>query len=106
MNYNQARAKYLKKKIEDPLPPLPEDERIYLNVTYKTRDFAKYVHCGFDPEKKLWFTGSRNTYLETLVNFYGVNEATSAKARRLLKERLEADAEARQLLKQRLKPEG
>lgn len=30
MNYNQARAKYWKKKIENPLPPLPEDERIYL----------------------------------------------------------------------------
>lgn len=34
MNYNQARAKYWKKKIENPLPPLPEDERIYLNVPY------------------------------------------------------------------------
>lgn len=72
MNYNQARAKYWKKKIEDPLPPLPEDERIYLNVPYMARDFARYSHCGFDPDRKLWFTGCMNANLYFLVDLYGV----------------------------------
>lgn len=64
MRYNK---KYIAKKIDDPLPPLPEDERIYFNVPYMARDFAKYSHCGFDPEKKLWFTGSLNANLYALV---------------------------------------
>lgn len=81
MRYNR---KYLKKMSENPLPPLQEEERIYLNVPYMARDFAKYSHCGFDPEKKLWFTGLLNTYLDELVKLYGVNEATSEKAMRLL----------------------
>ena len=83
MRYNR---KYVTEMIEDPLPPLPEDERIYLNVPYMARDFAKYSHCGFDPEKKLWFTGSLNSNLYYLVSLYGVNEATSEKAKQLLKE--------------------
>ena len=58
---------YIKKMLEDPLPPLPEDERIYLNVPYKAREFAKYSHCGFDPDRKLWFTGALNANLYALV---------------------------------------
>ena len=72
----------------DPLPPLPEDERIYLNVPYMARDFARYSHCGFDPERKLWFTGSLNRNLYSLVDLYGVNEATSEKAMGLMKAKL------------------
>lgn len=86
MRYNK---KYVEKKINDQLPPLPEDERIYLNVPYMARDFARYSHCGFDPGKKLWFTGSLNRNLYALVELYGVNEATAEKAKRLLKEKLE-----------------
>lgn len=81
--------KYIEKKFKEPLPPLPEDERIYLNVPDIAKDFAKYSHCGFDPERKLWFTGSLNKYLHVLVDLYGVNEATSEKAKQLLKEKLE-----------------
>lgn len=93
MNYNQARAKYWKKKIENPLPPLPEDERIYLNVPYMARDFARYSHCGFDPDRKLWFTGCMNANLYFLVDLYGVNEATSEKALALMKAKLDEVAE-------------
>ena len=57
MRYEQRMRKYWQKKLEDPLPKLPEDERIYLNVPYMARDFAKYSHCGFDPERKLWVHG-------------------------------------------------
>ena len=64
--------KILAEEVEDPLPKLPEDERIYLNVPYMARDFAKYSHCGFDPERKLWFTGSLNRNLYDLVELYGV----------------------------------
>ena len=85
MRYEQRMRKYWQKKLEDPLPKLPEDERIYLNVPYMARDFAKYSHCGFDPERKLWFTGSLNRNLYDLVELYGVNEATSEKAKALMK---------------------
>ena len=85
MKYNR---KYITKKIEDPLPPLLEDERIYLNVSYMARNFAKYSNCGFDPKKKLWFTGVLNSNLYALVRLYGVNEETSEKAMQLLKEKL------------------
>ncbi len=88
MNYEQAKRKYWKKKLENPLPRLPEDERIYLNVTYKTRGYARYSHCGFDTERKLWFTGCLNANLYFLVDLYGVNEATSEKAMKLLKAKL------------------
>ena len=80
------RKKYLQKKIENPLPPLQEDERIYLNVPYTAREFAKHSRCGFDQERKLWFAGSLNVNLHALVMLYGVHEATSAKAMALLKE--------------------
>jgi hypothetical protein len=36
--------------------------------------------------KKLWFTGIHNSNLKSLIKLYGVNEATSEKARQLLKE--------------------
>lgn len=85
MRYEQRMRKYWQKKLEDPLPKLPEDERIYLNVPYMARDFAKYSHCGFDSERKLWFTGSLNRNLYDLVELYGVNEATSEKAKALMK---------------------
>ena len=72
------------KKTEKSLPPLPEDERIYLNVAYDTSSFAKYAHCGYDSTKKLWFTGPRNKHIGTLIELYGVNKATSKKAIELL----------------------
>ena len=53
------------------------------------KDFAKYSHCGFDPERKLWFTGSLNRNLYDLVELYGVNEATSEKAKALMKAKLD-----------------
>ena len=90
MRYEQAKVKYWKKKIEEPFPVLPEDERIYLNVPYMARDFAKCSHCGFDPEKKLWFTGCLNANLSALVKLYGVNEATTAKAKLLLEEKIKS----------------
>ena len=37
MRYEQRMRKYWQKKLEDPLPKLPEDERIYLNVPYMAR---------------------------------------------------------------------
>lgn len=88
MNFKQARAKYLRKKVENPLPPLPEDERIYFNVSYMARGFAKYCHCGFDPKRKLWFTGCLNSELDALVKLYGVNEQTSDKALALMSKQL------------------
>lgn len=70
---------------QDLLPPLAEDERIYLNVPYMAHGFAKVSNCGFDSKKKLWFTGSYNANLEHLIELYGVNdEATSDKAKSLL----------------------
>lgn len=89
MNYQQSRNKYFEKKFENPLPKLKEDERIYLNVPYMARDFAKYCHCGFDDEKKLWFTGCLNANLYSLVELYGINSVTSNKAVGLMKEQLE-----------------
>ena len=78
--------------LTDPLPPLPEDERIYLNVSYQSRAFAQYTNCGFDSERKLWFTGSHNSNLIALIKLYGVNDATSEKAKRLLKEKMDGFA--------------
>lgn len=88
MNYRQAQEKYWKTRFENKLPRLAEDERIYLNVDYMARGFAKYCHCGFDSERKLWFTGCKNAHLDSLVGLYGVNKATSDKARKLLEEAL------------------
>ena len=83
MKYNK---KYMQKLLNDPLPKLPEDERIYLNVSYQERNFAKITNCGFDKEKKLWFTGPHNSDIESLIKVYGINEATSEKAMQLLEE--------------------
>ena len=77
MRYNRA---YIKKVLENRLPRLEEDERIYLNVDYIARGFAKYAHCGFDKDKKLWFTGSHNSNLQALIELYGINKITSEKA--------------------------
>ena len=84
MTRDQYRARYWKKRLENPLPPLPEDERIYFDVAYMARDFAKLCHCGFDAERKLWFTGALNANLHALVCAYDVHPATSKKARKLL----------------------
>lgn len=94
MKYKKTRAKYWKKIAENPLPPLPEDERIYLNVPYMAKDFAKYSRCGFDAERKLWFTGCLNANLYSLVELYGVNKATSQKAIKLMKNRLKTTEKA------------
>lgn len=66
--------------LENRLPRLEEDERIYLNVDYIAGGFAKYAHCGFDKDKKLWFTGSLNANLQALIELYGINKITSEKA--------------------------
>ena len=81
MRYNKN---YIKKMVEDPLPPLLEEERIYLNVPYKARGFAQFCNCGFDDVKKLWFTGINNSNLHSLITLYGVNEATSEKTKIML----------------------
>lgn len=86
MKYNKM---YMQKILNDPLPQLPEDERIYLNVQYNNRSFAKITNCRFDGERKLWFTGPRNSYIESLIKVYGINEATSEKAIQLLNEKTE-----------------
>ena len=91
MNYN--RSKDWKKVMDNPLPLLQEDERIYLNVPYEANGFAKRTKCGYDPDRKLWFTGSLNANLRYLVVLYGVNKATSEKAMAMLKAKLE-DADA------------
>ena len=53
------------------------------------RNFAKLSHCGFDSNKKLWFTGLLNSNLYALVELYGVNnEATSDKAKQMLNNKL------------------
>ncbi len=83
--------RYMKKILTDPLPDLPEDERIYLNVPYKARSFAKATHCGFDSIRKLWFTGPHNAYIISLIDLYGINEETSEKAKALLKLQLETN---------------
>ena len=82
--------KYYEKITNDPLPPLEEDERIYLNVSYKARGFAKVTNCGFDTIKKLWFTGVHNTFILQLVDLYGVNNETSEKAMTLLKDKIDS----------------
>lgn len=80
------RSRYVKKMIECPLPELTDNERIYLNVTYRDKQFARACRCGFDRERKLWFTGSYNSWLDALVELYGVDEEhTSSDAMRLLR---------------------
>jgi len=80
--------RYLEKVIENPLPPLAEDERIYLNVPYMARAFAQSANCGFDQKRRLWFAGSANSNLQALVELYGINDATTEKARQMLEARL------------------
>ena len=69
-------------------PVLSEEERIYFTVPYLANGFAQACRCGFDTEKKLWFTGVRNRNLRALVELYGVNDNTSEEAKRLLAEKL------------------
>lgn len=57
MRYEQRMRKYWQKKLEDPLPKLPEDERIYLNVPYMARDFAKYSKRGLKSPLLFWVQG-------------------------------------------------
>ena len=85
MRYNK---KYIEKILNDPLPPLEDDEKIYLNVPYMGKGFAKCTNCEYDNVKKLWFTGCYNANLESLVNIYGVNEITSENARKLLQDNI------------------
>ena len=88
---NRSLKRYMQKIAENPLPPLTEGERIYLNVPYMARDFAKYAHCSFDHQKKLWFTGCLNTHIDALIRMYGIHESTSDKARQLLYHQLHKD---------------
>lgn len=88
MRYRYTK-KYLKSVFENDLPELSEDERIYLNVNYRNRYFAKECNCGFDSKKKLWFTGAYNSNICFLVDLYGVNSQTSNKALSLLKVAME-----------------
>lgn len=80
------RSRYVKKMIECPLPELTDNERIYLNVTYRDKQFARACHCGFDRERKLWFTGAYNSNLYGLVRLCGVDEEhTSEDAKALMR---------------------
>ncbi len=89
MNREQSRKKYLMKKLENPLPPLQEDERIYFEVPYMARGMARHCHCGFDPDRKLWFTGCKNKMLFALVHTYDVSDETSEKAKEMMRLELE-----------------
>ena len=77
-------------------PPLTEENRIYFSVPYMARYFAKCVHCGFDPEKKLWFTGIHNKNMAGLLRLYDIHEATSEKALASLKTKFPNYKEIRQ----------
>lgn len=80
------RSGYFRKMLESPLPRLTDNERIYLNVDYASRQFARVCHCSFDRERKLWFTGAYNGWLDALVKLYGVDEEhTSEDAMELLR---------------------
>lgn len=70
------------------LPPLEENERIYFDVAYEVNGLARYCHCGYDENKKLWFTGCHNANLKVLSNAYKINENTSEKAMKQLEEAL------------------
>lgn len=76
--------KHMERSLKQPLPHLAEDERIYLQVDYRARYFAKVCNCGFDGNKKLWFTGAYNANLKHLVDMYGVHDVTSDKAMALM----------------------
>lgn len=86
--------RYYKAIADNPLPELDEDERIYLKVPYQGRGFAKMCHCGFDSEKKLWFTGAYNSSLDALLSLYPLDEEhTSDRAKELLHLAMTADRE-------------
>lgn len=85
------REKYLKKMFENPLPQMDEDNRIYFEVPYIDRGFAKSCHCRFDPDKKLWYTGCLNRWLTLLVDVYDVSDQTSPNARKMLETALECE---------------
>lgn len=83
--YNRS---YIGKLAQDPLPPLEENERIYLDIPYMARGIAQASNCGFDDTRRLWFAGIYNARLETLIKMFGINEeATSETAKQLLKGR-------------------
>lgn len=69
--------RYMKAVMENDLPEIAEEERIYLKVRYNNRQFAQTCQCGFDDERKLWFTGIKNSNLYALIRLYGLHDATS-----------------------------
>lgn len=81
MNFDLDTKKYSSTNI-------PEEERIYFNTEYETKDFAKVCHCRYDKKNKLWYTGLFNENLSFLVDLYGVNNITSATANKLLQQTL------------------
>ena len=88
------RGRRVRNALDGKLPRLTDNERIYLNVSYADRQFARACRCGFDRacrcgfdrERKLWFTGACNDELGALVELYGVDdEHTSDDAKRLMR---------------------
>lgn len=77
------------RRIKKFLPPLEEHERIYFDVPYNKNGLAKCTHCGYDPDKKLWFTGIHNNNLYGLVKAYGINKETTEIMRKQVDEVLE-----------------
>ena len=70
-------------------PYIPEDERIYLNIPYTDRYFARFAHCEFDKTKKLWFVRTNHLLVSQLIARFGMNEATSEEAMAQLKAKTE-----------------
>ena len=81
------KKRYYCKQTTKRLSKLQEDERIYLNVPFNKKEFASFSNCGFDSSKKLWFTGINNTFLQELIELYGVNSSTSPQTMLILKEK-------------------
>lgn len=80
------RGRRVRNALDGKLPRLTDNERIYLNVSYADRQFARACRCGFDRERKLWFMGACNDELGALVELYGVDEEhTSDDAKRLMR---------------------
>lgn len=55
------------------LDPIPFEKRIYFDVPYMARDAAK--HCfrmRWDPDRKRWYTGPRNPWLDHARKMYRV----------------------------------
>lgn len=85
MKYNRG---YIDKVTSDPLPSvksLIEANRIYFDVPYMAKSFAKFSGCCFDAQKKLWFTGIHNSSIQELIDLYGLDDATSSEMIELLK---------------------